>query len=123
MTVEAIEEEVRTLEPDGVIAFHISNRYYDLSPSIAAALERLGLTPLERTSPPSDGHRRFDRHREPLDGRVARPGTPCRAAGEGLARRPLRPTTPSPTTTPTSCATCTSGSTSKLPAQPFRDPV
>ena len=52
MTVEAIEEEVRTLEPDGVIAFHISNRYYDLSPSIAAALERLGLTPLERTSPP-----------------------------------------------------------------------
>ena len=52
MTVEAIEEEVRTLEPDGVIAFHISNRYYDLSPSIAAALERLGLTPLERTSQP-----------------------------------------------------------------------
>ena len=30
MTVEAIADELRTLQPDGVIAFHISNRYYDL---------------------------------------------------------------------------------------------
>jgi Spermidine synthase len=48
LTVEAIAEEFRTLRPDGVIAFHISNRYYDLSPAISAALERLGLTTLER---------------------------------------------------------------------------
>jgi spermidine synthase len=50
MTVEAIAEEVRTLEPNGVIAFHISNRYYDLAPAISAALERLGLTTLVRTN-------------------------------------------------------------------------
>ena len=49
MTVEAIAEELRTLKPNGVIAFHISNRYYDLSPAISAALERLGLTTLERS--------------------------------------------------------------------------
>ena len=38
MTVEAITDEVRTLEPNGIIAFHISNRYYDLAPAITAAL-------------------------------------------------------------------------------------
>ena len=52
MTVEAIADELRTLQPDGVIAFHISNRYYDLSPAIAAALDRLGLTTLERAGGP-----------------------------------------------------------------------
>ena len=50
LTVEAIEDELRTVGPDGVIAFHISNRYYDLSPAISAALDRLGLTALERRS-------------------------------------------------------------------------
>jgi SAM-dependent methyltransferase len=52
MTMEAISEELRTLEPNGIIAFHISNRYYDLSPAISAALEQLGLTTLERASRP-----------------------------------------------------------------------
>ena len=52
LTVEAIDEELRTLKPDGVIAFHISNRYYDLSAPIAAALDRLGLTSLERAGGP-----------------------------------------------------------------------
>lgn len=49
LTVEAITDELRTVAPDGVIAFHISNRYYDLAPAIAAALEDLGLTALERS--------------------------------------------------------------------------
>jgi hypothetical protein len=31
-----------------VIAFHISNRYYDLAPAISAALGDLGLTTLHR---------------------------------------------------------------------------
>jgi len=52
MTVEAIGEELRTLRPDGVIAFHISNRYYDLAPSIAAGLDRLGLTTLQLAGGP-----------------------------------------------------------------------
>lgn len=48
LTVEAIGEELRTLKPDGLIAFHISNRYYDLEPAISAGLAELGLTPLRR---------------------------------------------------------------------------
>ena len=51
MTVEAIADELRTLRPDGVIAFHISNRYYDLQPAISAALDRFGLKTLERVGP------------------------------------------------------------------------
>jgi len=37
LTVEAITDELRTLAPDGVISFHISNRYYQLAPAISAA--------------------------------------------------------------------------------------
>jgi hypothetical protein len=49
ITVEAIGDAIRTVKPDGVIAFHISNRFYDLGPPIASALERGGLIPLERS--------------------------------------------------------------------------
>lgn len=48
LTVEAITDELRTLAPGGVIAFHISNRYYDLAPAITRALSELGLTSLVR---------------------------------------------------------------------------
>jgi hypothetical protein len=48
LTAEAVADEVRTLKADGVIAFHISNRYYDLAPVIAAAGVQQGLTILER---------------------------------------------------------------------------
>lgn len=48
LTQEAIVDEARTLTPDGVIAFHISNRYYDLAPPIAAALSGIGFTTVER---------------------------------------------------------------------------
>jgi hypothetical protein len=49
LTVEAVADVLRTLEPDGVIAFHISNRFYDLAPPIAAAVEQIGLVTLERS--------------------------------------------------------------------------
>ena len=48
LTVEAIADELRTVKPNGIIAFHVSNRYYDLTPPIAAGLDRLGLSVLER---------------------------------------------------------------------------
>jgi SAM-dependent methyltransferase len=48
LTVEAVQDEIRTLAPGGVIAFHISNRYYDLAPPIAAAVIPQGLTILEK---------------------------------------------------------------------------
>lgn len=46
ITVEAIREELRTVAGDGVIAFNISNRYWDLSPAISAGLAELDVTAL-----------------------------------------------------------------------------
>lgn len=50
LTVEAIADQLRVVKPDGVIAFHLSNRYYDLSAPVVAALAGQGLTALERTT-------------------------------------------------------------------------
>ena len=54
LTVEAITDEIRILAPDGLLAFHVSNRYYDLAPAIAAAVLPHGLTILEKRYEP--GH-------------------------------------------------------------------
>jgi spermidine synthase len=48
LTAEAIADELRIMQPDGVIVFHISNRYYDLEPAIANAVAAQGLTILEK---------------------------------------------------------------------------
>ena len=48
LTAEAIADEVRILKSNGILAFHVSNRYYDLAPAIAAAVKDLGLTTLEK---------------------------------------------------------------------------
>jgi spermidine synthase len=48
LTTEAIGAELRTLKPDGVLAIHVSSRYYDLTPPVAAAAVEHGLTILER---------------------------------------------------------------------------
>lgn len=52
LTTEAIATEWRTVRPGGLIAFHISNRYYDLTPAITAGAETLGLTVMERLHSP-----------------------------------------------------------------------
>jgi spermidine synthase len=52
LTVEAIRDELRILRPDGILVFHISNRYYDLGPAIAAAATDRGLTILEKRHQP-----------------------------------------------------------------------
>ena len=52
ITSEAIRDEVRILRPNGIIAFNISNRYYDLAPPIAAAVMDQGLTILEKRHQP-----------------------------------------------------------------------
>jgi len=48
LTAEAVAAEMRTVKPGGLIAFHVSNRYYDLAPSVAAAAIGQGLTVLEK---------------------------------------------------------------------------
>jgi hypothetical protein len=43
ITVEAIQEFLEKLAPDGLLVFHISNRYYDLRPVLKTASRALGL--------------------------------------------------------------------------------
>ena len=43
LTLEAFRAYLRVLAPDGVAAVHISNRYLDLEPVLAALAERIGL--------------------------------------------------------------------------------
>lgn len=52
LTAEAIADEVRLIKAHGLLAFHISNRYYDLAPPIAAAVTSEGLTMLEKLHSP-----------------------------------------------------------------------
>lgn len=56
LTAEAIKDEIRTLAPSGLIVFHVSNRYYDLTPPIAAAVRELGLTVLGKSHTPGAVH-------------------------------------------------------------------
>ena len=52
LTQEAIADEIRTVAPGGLVVFHVSNRYYDLTPAVAAAVEDLGLTILGKEHAP-----------------------------------------------------------------------
>lgn len=54
LTLEAISEELRVLAPDGVIVFHISNRYCDLAPTISAGLAQFELGALRGSGGPAD---------------------------------------------------------------------
>ena len=57
LTAEAIDDAGRVLATDGVVAVHVSNRYYDLVPPVAAALVEAGLTPLVRAYEPTEDER------------------------------------------------------------------
>ena len=52
LTAEAIADEIRITKPDGLLVFHVSNRYYNLAPAIAAAVSAQGLTILEKWHQP-----------------------------------------------------------------------
>jgi predicted methyltransferase len=54
LTSEAIADQLRVTRDDGVIAFHVSNRYYDLAPPIAAAVTASGWTILEKSHAPGE---------------------------------------------------------------------
>ena len=57
LTAEAIADAGRVLAGDGLVAVHVSNRYYDLVPPVAAALHEAGLTPLVRAYEPTEDER------------------------------------------------------------------
>ncbi len=53
LTVEALGDAMRTIAPGGLLAVHVSNRYYDLAPAVAAAARDLGVAALRRTYAPA----------------------------------------------------------------------
>jgi SAM-dependent methyltransferase len=53
LTAEAMESYVRVLRPGGVLAFNLSNRYYDLAPAVAATARSLGLDSRSRLFSPT----------------------------------------------------------------------
>ncbi len=109
LTVEAIVDEIRITKPDGTLAFHVSNRYYDLAPAIAAAVSAQGLTILEKTHVIGRGQG-ARRDAVALARGVQGRGHARRAARRGLDAGRRRRTARSRTTTRTCCATCISAS-------------
>ncbi|MCB1941473.1 MAG: fused MFS/spermidine synthase [Candidatus Accumulibacter sp.] len=61
LTVEAMQAYLRHLKSDGVLALHITNRYLDLRPVVAAAAARLQMTALIFDLDPAEGDA-FCRH-------------------------------------------------------------
>jgi hypothetical protein len=61
ITVEAFTEYLRHLKPEGVIAFHVSNRFLDLKPVLLAIAEKHGSStptctrPARAAAPPATG--------------------------------------------------------------------
>lgn len=54
LTLEAIKSYLGHLKPDGMLAVHITNRYLDLSPVMAAAAQAFGKTALRYELDPDD---------------------------------------------------------------------
>ncbi len=48
LTAEAVQEYLAHLTTDGVLAVHISNRFFDLAPVVSRLADDLGLTGLRR---------------------------------------------------------------------------
>jgi hypothetical protein len=48
LTLEAMRVYLGAIEPDGMILFHISNRYLELGPVLRGAADELGIVALER---------------------------------------------------------------------------
>jgi SAM-dependent methyltransferase len=55
LTREALAGDLRVVRPGGLLLVHVSNRYYDLAPAVAAGASPLGATVLERVyDPPAE---------------------------------------------------------------------
>jgi SAM-dependent methyltransferase len=53
LTLEAFRDDLRVLKPGGLLVVHVSNRYYDLAPAVAAATRQLGLATVDRSWQPA----------------------------------------------------------------------
>lgn len=52
LTSEAIADAIRVTREGGLLVYHVSNRYYDLAPPIAAALTQAGWAVVEKSHAP-----------------------------------------------------------------------
>ncbi len=59
LTTEALADDARVLRPGGLLAIHVSNRYYDLAPAVASAARAADLTVLERVYQPSEADQKL----------------------------------------------------------------
>jgi len=57
LTVEALRDDVRVLKPGGILIVHVSNRYYNLAPAVAAGARDLGLSTMDRPWQPSQAEK------------------------------------------------------------------
>lgn len=62
LTIEAVREYLRVLRADGLILFHITNRYVDLMPVLNCAAEELGLFIKHHRSREDKANRHFAAH-------------------------------------------------------------
>ena len=53
ITVEALTDDLRVLKPGGLLMVHVSNRYYDLAPAVAAGARQLGMASEVRVFAPT----------------------------------------------------------------------
>jgi SAM-dependent methyltransferase len=53
LTVEALRDDLRVLEPGGLLVVHVSNRYYDLAPAVVADAAQAGMTARVRSFAPT----------------------------------------------------------------------
>jgi hypothetical protein len=95
LTTEALADDARVLDRGGVLAIHVSNRYYDLAPAVASAARAAGLTVLQRVYEPTDAER--DRGATPSHWLIAttEPGDAATLAAAGWEPVPtgVRPLT------------------------------
>ena len=53
LTVEALRDDLRVLRPGGLLLVHDSNRYYDLTPAVAAGCLEVGMASMSRLYTPT----------------------------------------------------------------------
>lgn len=87
LTREALGVYLDHLHPDGLVAFHISNRYLDLSPVVAELARSRGLENWQIDHTPSEPHQRTSRW--VLVGRSI--PAPLQAVGNAIPNRPNAP--------------------------------
>ena len=88
LTLEAMQSYLRHMKGDGILAVHITNRYLDLQPVVAAAAAKLGLSILVVDLEPADGDVFC---RRSLWALLVRPGRVASLQAAITSARPLPP--------------------------------